>query len=372
MLRGGVSEPPAWVVVTHADLPNGPAHRLVGVLLRAGHEVGLCAMPLPGASRFRSERMLPGASDVVLLVDDTRPVPWRQELHSTVDVARFAWSVAREGRRELVVVGCDPVSFLEGLAAFRAAPVRVRAAAAWFVDWSAQRLQRRSTAAAYLVATRVAMRLAHVVAAISPAAAEALNRVGRPLHEVLVLPNQPLVVGSGPPWAARPLSVAYLGGLSDHQGAEVLLGAARILGQEGVGVDIAGGGPAAAQVAAAARSLSTVQFHGVVDDVGRLARLLHRSRVGWALYDPHFPMHVYNDPLKVKDYLAAGLRVVSTLPTSVEDSAVGVAAYSIADVVQATRTALSHPPASDPSEHPLLVEAHRSLQSFVAAVEATL
>lgn len=367
-----MSEEPAWVVVTHAELPNGAAHRLAGVLLRAGHEVGMCAIPLPGASRFRSERMLPGAPDSASLVDEPRPVPWRQELRSPLDVARFAWSVAREGRRELVVVGCDPVSFLEGLAAFRVAPVRVRAAAAWFVDWSAQRLRRRSTAAAYLGATRIAMRLANVVAASTPAAAEELNRAGRPLHEVLVLPNQPLVVGSGPPWAARPLSVAYLGGLSDHQGAEVLLGAARILGQDGVVLDIAGGGPAAGEVATAATSLPTVQFHGVVDDVGQLTRLLHRSRVGWALYDPHFPMHVYNDPLKVKDYLAAGMRVVSTLPTSVEDAVVRVAAYSVADVVQATRTALAQPPTSDPSEHRLLVEARQSLQRFVAAVEATL
>jgi glycosyltransferase involved in cell wall biosynthesis len=369
---GGVSEDPAWVVVTHAELPNGSAHRLVGALLQAGCEVGLCAMPLPGASRFRSERMLPGVSAVASLVDDPRAVPWRQELRSALDVARFAWRVAREGSKELVIVGCDPVSFLEGLAAFRIAPVRVRTAAAWFVDWSAQRLRWRLTGAPYLGATRVALRLADVVAAISPAAAEALNRVGRPPHEVLVLPNQPLAVGSGPPWTARPLSVAYLGGLSDHQGVEVLLGAARILGEAGVAVDIAGGGPAAAQVAAAAPGLPNLSFHGLVEDVGGLARLLHRSRVGWALYDPHFPMHAYNDPLKIKDYLAAGLRVVSTLPTSADDGIVKVAGYSVAEVVEATRAALSQPPSSKPSEHPLLVEGRQSLQAFVAAVQAAL
>jgi len=366
-----VSQQPAWVVVTHAELPNGPAHRLVGALMRAGHEVGLCAVPLPGASRFRSEQMLPGAPAAASLVDDPRSVPWRQELGSTFDIARFAWRVAREGRREVVVVGCDPVSFLEGVAAFRVTPLRITAAAAWFVDWSAQRLRRRSTGAAYVAVTRVALRLADVVAAITPAAAEALHQVGRPRHEVLVLANQPLAVGSGPPWSARRLSVAYLGGLSAHQGTEVLLGAARILGQDGVAVDIAGGGPSAAQVAAAARSLPNVRFHGVVDDVSRLAGLLHSSRVGWALYDPHFPMHVYNDPLKIKDYLAAGLRVVSTLPTSVDDGVVAIAGYSVAEVVEATRTALSRPPGSDPSEHPLLAEARQSLQAFVAAVQAT-
>ena len=367
-----MTEPPAWVVVTHADLPNGPAHRLVGALQQVGHEVGLCAMPLPGASRFRTEQMLPGAPTAVSLVDDPGPVPWRQELRSSLGFARFAWRVARGGRRDLVVVGCDPVSFLEGVAAFRIAPVRVRAATAWFVDWSAQRMRRRSTGAAYLAATRGALRMADVVAAITPAAAAALNRVGRPRHEVLVLGNQPLAVGSGPPWSARPLSVSYLGGLSDHQGVEVLLGAARVLGHEGVAVDIVGGGPAAAQVAATVPNLTNVRFHGVVDNVATLAQFLHRSRVGWALYDPQFPMHAYNDPLKIKDYLAAGMRVVSTLPTSVDDGVVTLASYSVPEVVECTRAALSWPPPLDPSEHPLLVGAKLSLNTFVAAVEMSL
>ena len=367
-----MSEQPVWVVVTHADLPNGAAHRLVGALLRAGHEVGLCALPLPGASRYRSERMLPGEPAAASLVDDPRPVPWRQELRNSLDVARFAWRVARGARRELVVVGCDPVSFLEGVAAFHMAPVRIRAAAAWFVDWSAQRLQQRSTRAAYLTATRATLRLADVVATITPASAAALSQVGRPRHEVLVLANQPLAVGSGPSWSSRRLSVAYLGGLSDHQGAEVLVGAARALGQEGVAVEIAGGGPAAASVAAAAPSLPNVRFHGVVEDVGQLAQLLHGSRVGWALYDPRFPMHAYSDSLKIKDYLAAGMRVVSTLPTSVDDGVVNVAGYSLAEVVEATRTALSQAPRFEPSEHPLVLGAGQSLQTFVAAVEAML
>lgn len=368
----GLSQVLAWVVMTHADLPNGPAHRLVGSLQQAGHEVGLCAMPLPGASRLRSEQMLPGAPTAASLVEDPRRVPWQRELRSSLEVARFAWRVARGGRRDLVVVGCDPVSFLEGVAACHVAPVRVKASAAWFVDWSAQRLQRRFTRTAYLAATRGALRLADVVAAITPAAAAALKLVGRSRHEVLVLANQPLALAPGPSWSTRPFSIVYLGGLSDHQGADVLLGAARILGQKGVAVSIVGGGPAAERVSAAASTLPNVRFHGVVDDVGHLAWLLHHARVGLALYDPHFPMHVYNDPLKIKDYLAAGMRVVSTLPTSVRDGVVDVAGYSVTEVVESTLTALSQPPQFDPSQHPLVLEAGQSLKAFVAALTESL
>lgn len=370
--RGCMNSGPAWVVVTHADLPNGAAHRMVGALLQAGYEVGLCAVPLPGASRHRSERILPGAPLSEPLIDDFRPVSSVREVRSTLEVARFAWSVARQGSRELVFVGCDPVSFLEGIAAFHLAPVRVRASAAWFVDWSAQRLQKRSTAAAYIAATKLALRLADVAAAITPAAAAALERIGKPRHPILVLTNQPLPVGPGRPWSGRPHSVAYIGGLSDHQGAEVLLGAAGTLGHEGVEVSIAGGGPAAAWVRAATSRLPNVHFFGVVDDVGRLAQMLHEARVGWALYNPAFPMHSYNDPLKIKDYLAAGLRVVSTLPTSTEDGVIGTAGYSVSEVVKATRAALSQPPAFEPAGHPLVVGAGNGLDTFVAAVTAHL
>lgn len=371
MHRRGVSERPAWVVLTHADLPNGPAHRLVAALRQAGYPVGMCAVPLPGAASFRAETLLPGSTGAAV-VADARPVKSRQELRSAIDLARFAWSVAREGRKDLVLVGCDPVSFVEGLVAFRLAPIRVRAAAVWFVDWSAQRLERRLTGAVYLGATRVALGWADVVAAISPAAGEVLAGIGRGRHEVLVLPNQPLASGSGPAWASRPLAVGYVGGLSDHQGADILLDTARILSQRAVAMEIVGAGPAGNLVATVTATLPNVRFHGLLENVGQLAHILHRTRVGCALYDPDFAMHAYNDPLKIKDYLAAGLRVVSTLPSSVDDGAVTKAAYSTGDVVEATLRALSEPPVFDPSQHSLLTDARRSLKGFVTAVEGRI
>jgi glycosyltransferase involved in cell wall biosynthesis len=363
---------PTWVVVTHAMLPNGPSHRLVQALLHEGHDVAFCAMPLPGVSRWRAERMLPGARTPEVLVDEPRPVPPLQELHNVVDGARFAWQVAKSGCREIVLVGCDPVSFLQATAAFRSTPVRVRASAVWFVDWSAQRLLHPMTAAAYRLVTRAALRLADVTAAISPEAAEALASVGRPRRNIVVLANQALHVGTGPTWDERSLSVAYVGGLSQHQGVDVLLGAAAVLGSDGVAVDIVGDGPASRTVSEAVAGLPGVRFHGMVGDAGGLADVLLRARVGWALYDPGFPMHDFNDPLKIKDYLAAGMRVVSTLPRSVDDGVIGVAKCSVPAVVEATRQALVQPPLFDPLVHAQLTDAKRSLRMFVSTVCAVL
>jgi len=361
---------PTWVIATHALLPNGPSHRLVATLLEEGYDVAFCATPLSGASRWRSERMWPGAQTPAVLLDEARPVPPLREVHSALEVTQFAWQLARSGCREVVLVGCDPVSFLEAVVAFRSAPLRVRASAAWFVDWSAQRLQHRASATAYRLATRGALRLADVTAAISPQAAGALAGVGRPRRDILVLANQPLHLGVGVGWAERRQSVAYAGGLSEQQGVDVLLGAAAVLGRDGVTVDIIGDGPASKAVEAGVANLPGVRFHGLVADVGGLADVLLRARVGWALYDPGFPMHTYNDPLKIKDYLAAGMRVVSTLPRSVDDGVIATAAYHVPAVVEATRQALAAPPASAPSSHPLVADATRSLREFISAVQA--
>lgn len=92
--------------------------------------------------------MLPGAQTPEVRRDQSRPGPPLRKLRSAVDVHEFARQLARSGCRKVVLVGCDPVSSLEAAVAFRTAPVRVRASAAWFVDWSAQRLQHPATAVA--------------------------------------------------------------------------------------------------------------------------------------------------------------------------------------------------------------------------------
>jgi len=365
-----VSDRPTWVVVTHVMLPNGPAHRLVQALLREGYEVAFCAVPLPGVSHWRAERMLFGEQTPQVLVDEDRHVPPTHEFRSLADFTKFAWQLSMSGRRDVVLVGCDPVSFLEAIAAFRSAPIRVRARVAWFVDWSAQRLERQATAAAYRLAARWALRMADVTAAISPQAADAITRVGRPRGEVMVLANQPLRVKTEVPWCERTKSVVYLGGLSRPQGVEVLLGAVTVLATDKVTVDIFGDGPARKVVETAVDCLPGVRFHGLVGNADLLSEALLRSRVGWALYDPGFPMYRYGDSLKIKDYLAMGMRIVSTLPTSIDDGVITTAQYNVLAVVEATRRALVTAPSVEPSKHPLLVDADSSLSAFLSAVAA--
>lgn len=363
-----MSSAPTWVVATHAVLPNGPAHRLVTALQTCGHAVALRGIPLLGASRRRSEQLLPGATEPEVLADIERTVAWWQELASGVDMGRFAWDLARYGSRDVILVGCDAVSFLLASAAATASPLSVRRRAVWFVDWSAQRLDGAVSGLAYRMVTHTALAIADVAAAISPAAAGAVAAQARRPVGVLTLPNLPLRWPLLVPWDRRPPGVVYVGGLSEHQGVSVLLGAAATLAAEGVQVDIAGGGPASHRVAAEVAHIPGVRFHGLLSGTAELAGIMDRARVGWALYDPTYPMHAYVDSLKIKDYLSAGLRVVSTLSTSVADGVIAKSVYSVPAVVAATRRLLSGDPPTAPTEHPMLTEAAQSLRAFVDSV----
>lgn len=356
-----------WVVVTHAMLPNGSSHRFVRALQREGYDVAFCATPLPGASMWRAERMLPGSAVPQVLADKGRPVPLIYEMRAVIDLGQFAWKLANMGYEKVILIGCDPLSFLEAITAFRCSPVRLSASAVWFVDWSAQRLQHPVTAVGYRAISRASMRLANITAAISPAAADALGSLRRSSRDVVVLPNLPMPAQRPVPWAQRERVVAYVGGLSEQQGVAILIGAAAVLVKEGVSVHVVGDGPASDLVVAAAR-LPGVHFYGLMDDSDELAAIIGKARVGWALYDPDYPMHIFGDSLKIKDYMAAGTRVVSTLPTSLEDGVITAVSYSVVAVVEGTRRALTEPPAFEPSTHELVLNAHRSFERFVDAV----
>ncbi|MGH3262708.1 MAG: hypothetical protein ACRDNS_11980, partial [Trebonia sp.] len=171
-------------------------------------------------------------------------------------------------------------------------------------------------------------------------------------------------------WAHRPAGVAYIGGTSDEQAASILADAARRLSAAGIPLHIAGDGPAAGAVRAVAETLPGVYFHGLVQRTDRLGAILGRCRVGLALYDPDFPMFHFVDSLKTKDYLAAGLRVVTTLPGASSDEAVVATDFTAASVLDGVHRALYGDPFEAMSEHPSLLEAAGQLGDFVRALEA--
>jgi len=331
---------------------------------------------MPGGVRTRAEWHLPGKAEPELFIDRQHRVPiWREPL-SACDIVRFAWRVRSAGRDPVVIVGCDPVAYLEAKTAFGVCAVDVLSDAAWFVDWSAQRLDGSLSRFAYKNVARIVARRATVVGAISSPAAEAVAGLGwsRRAEDILILPNLPIsfLDDDIPAWDDRPRGVVYVGGLSPEQGVELLLQAAVTLTDAGCTFDIAGDGPSVADVAVAARRIRGLRFHGVVHGQRELAAIMSGARVGLAPYDPEFPMNAFNDPLKVKDYLSAGLRVVTTSPRVIEDGVVLRVPYNADSIAAAALAAIDSRPPRDPRHHVLLNEADQSLIELIAQLEGNI
>lgn len=370
----GPQESQKWVIVTHAFLPNGPAHRLLDSLRSRGLQVGFCALPMPGVDRMRAERCMPGDTTTELLIDRKQLVPKWRELLIVIELYKFARRLRSADSDRFILVGCDPVSYLVAYYVFRMRGLHVLADAVWFVDWSAHRLKNRWTGTAYRAVSRLAARRARVVCAISaPASLAVAELTGRfKNEEILVLPNLPLVPSDEMPrWESRPLGVVYLGRLSDEHGAELLLRITPDLIKAGYELDVAGDGPAADAFASAAKRISGFRYHGLVTNPQDLIRLLLTARIGLALYDPMFPMFGYNDPLKVKDYLSAGLRVVATINRDIYDDVVLKSAYTAEGLIKTILAAGGSGPTTDPRKHWLLNDADLPLRNLIERLEET-
>jgi hypothetical protein len=334
-----------WVV-SHGLLPNGPAERLTERLRLAGIRTSLSIVPFPGMERtLRVEELqIPTGTLTGTRDQNSSRVPTSSALANLVRWRTAALRIRALGWDQIILIGCDPLAYLQARLALAFVPgLIVTAGVMWFVDFSAQRMTHRPSALTYRSAVRLACRDAHRVSAISPAAAAKVTALVRPVTRVSVLANAPLTFMQMPVPLARGNRVVYRGGLRAEHGAEIVLPAliGRLADLPGVYVDIAGDGLAAGAVRRVADACSRVTYHGLVDDRGVLTRLMLSARVGLAIYDPEFPMFAFNDPIKERQYLAAGLRVVSTLPRGVEDPRVQRVAYSATAMVQAVVRALS-------------------------------
>lgn len=164
--------------------------------------------------------------------------------------------------------------------------------------------------------------VAHWAAAVAPAAA----------HRVSVVPNgvntdriRPGIHGTD-----GPFTVGFVGTLKPWHGTELLLEAIAISGprgSQGWQLDICGTGPELPALQARALDLGIaeqVRFRGAVDP-SRIPRLLTGFTVAVA---PYPPGEHYFSPLKVYEYLAAGLPVIASaigeLPQLLDHGRAGV------------------------------------------------
>lgn len=365
-----------WIVFSHVLLPNGPAHRLVAWLRSNGHEVVLAALPMPGEERFRLELSVRGSSRLEILKDVDKCVPNIRYVVNPAQAFLWARQVRRRyGNSRVFLVGCDPLAFLTGKCALKLAGIKVHSQVVYFVDWSAQRLEGNISARVYRAISRLAMLRADHIKAISVSASDALTTLGdgaRMVQVIEVIPNIALAPAHGPiDWFKRELRLVYFGGIRNEHGAQLLpeiAAALQACGLTGCHFDIAGDGPEVSVLKKRLDGLDGVTFHGTIEEASSLMEMAKTARVGLALYDPSYAMFAFNDPLKIKDYLSAGLRVVSTLPTSVDDGVILKAAYTVDSIVAAVKIALLEPPTFQPETHGILLNGDLALRRLVEQV----
>jgi alpha-maltose-1-phosphate synthase len=172
---------------------------------------------------------------------------------------------------------------------------------------SYRRLEEPAAAAAL---EDLALRGAAIVLAVSPPLARWALAGGAARAEVL--PNGVAVERFRPgPVLAGPPRAAFVGSLRPWHGVEVIAEAWELLGEDAPELLVVGDGPGRdALRAAGARMLGAVPHHQVPG-------LLGRAHIGLAPYTSTGPR--YFSPLKVFEYLAAGLAVVTAdLPGVVE------------------------------------------------------
>ena len=147
-------------------------------------------------------------------------------------------------------------------------------------------------------------------------------------------------------------TVLFMGNIQPHQGIDLMIDsfAEARKAYPNLILEIVGRGPyteSAQQKVSDAGLSSCVVFHGFVDDENKVDEIYKRSLVGMALYHPELSSFTkLSDPGKIKDYLSAGLPVITTnvFPFSKElaESGAGiVVSYEKGSVVDALKRILN-------------------------------
>ena len=350
-----------------------PAHRFFNLLQTKYEFVGFCGVPFPGAEITRKEFILPSFSGENIFLNVKKRVSYLSFLKNLFYIFQYAKKLKAKDRITYSVVCCDPLMFLQIKVVFRLANVKTASVTLWFVDWSAQRLDSRISGFAYRLLTKFSGKYSTVIAGISESATFEISSVIKNVSiNFLTIPNIPLLFSESliTDWANRKQAVVSMSGLLVEQGTSFMNALSELLNQKGIDLIIIGDGPLANEIRVLADSRSNVTYLGLIEEVEEMAYYLGRAKVGLALYDPSFPMYSFNDPLKIKDYLSAGLKVVSTLPRSTQDKSIYVCNYDVQSIYESIVCALESEENPNYLNHPLLVEPIKAVEGFIRQVES--
>jgi glycosyltransferase involved in cell wall biosynthesis len=164
----------------------------------------------------------------------------------------------------------------------------------------------------------------------------------------------PMGANVRPPGPADPYQVVFVGHLLEKQGVQLALRAVRRVREQVASTRllVIGDGPYRPELESLTAELGlggAVEFTGYVEDHAEVEERIARSAVGLAVYDPSIASFTtFADPGKVKNYLAAGVPVITTpvvhSAAEIQRAGAGIVIdYDVEALAEALREVLGRP-----------------------------
>jgi glycosyltransferase involved in cell wall biosynthesis len=244
-------------------------------------------------------------------------VPWHRRVPEPLSwgkdfVLTVAWGLTMRGPID-VFIGVDPLNAAAGLLLRRLG--KADKVVFWTIDYVPDRFPSRIMNRIYHSFDRLCVTRCDVTWNVSPRMEPARRQRGVTGRQRVVEVGADYT-GSTGPWDHH--RIVFVGHLLEKQGVQLALGALPTV-REAVPdahLLVIGDGPYRDELERLAHEAGVdgaVEFAGYVECHEEVERLIAESAVGLATYDPSIASFtIYADPGKVKNYLAAGIPVITT------------------------------------------------------------
>lgn len=303
------SNRPIAIIVTHSTEVFGPPHALANYLTRQGIDFYFIDHPLDYARERRSRLEIWQGGQKVM----ERQFPnWlaAQAINYFKDFVLTGWILLRYCRLRPIsyFFGCDSLGCLVGL--WLRFLIRPKWLIAYNTDYSINRFASPLLNTAYRLADHYTTSRSDKVWCVTERIAK-IRRQDRKAADIILVPNGvylKAVRGGG----SHQKGLIFTGNLIPEKGLDLIFEA--LAKVKGARLTIYGGGPARQSLERLAHALGLSQrltFAKPISNQAILA-LLSDYTAGVAVYRSSESYVYYSDPLKVKEYLAAGLPVIIT------------------------------------------------------------
>ncbi len=335
------------IVVAHTTSMFGPPHALVTYLKQQQVAVAYIEHPLTYSADRRSRLEVWQGNQ--LLTEQTLPnwgsnqiINYLKDFFLTLIFVARASQLASFDR----FIGVDSLSTLAGL--WLRPFFKWRQVIAYNVDYAEHRFSSQLVNRLYRWADRYTTRASDKIWCITKRIIKVRRQLGRQAADIILVPNG-VTIASVNQAGRHDQGLIYVGNLESEKGIESIVDSLAQFPE--LKLTIYGEGSIEAELkqqVKVAKLTDQITFAGRVDHPTVLQNLAQYT-IGIALYNQDQGYTHYCDPLKVKEYLAAGLPVIMTdvpeLAELVKEHQVGVVISQLTQLPAALKTALDEAPA---------------------------